>query len=130
MAKANKIHWLTIVEVCVGTGIICWALMYPIDVILDWKETMDVRAYLPRAAIPLVVASVALFGAAIFYMAAKGVLSQGGVEKIITLTMVAFMAYGVLEFLTAGKSCPSDVINPAAAADTQTNDLASASNHE
>jgi len=129
MAKANKIHWLTLIEVCVGIGVICWALMYPIDLILDWKETMGVRAYLPRAAIPLVVASVALFGAAILHLAVKGVLSNSGVEKIITLMMVAFVGYGVLEAFTAELRC-GEVINPASAADRKTNDVASVNNHE
>jgi hypothetical protein len=92
--------------------------MYPVNVILDLKAKMDIRAYLPRAGIPVVVATIALIGVAVCYMTAKGVLSSIAVEKGTTLMLAAFLGYGVLEFFTAGKRCPSEVINPVAAAST------------
>ena len=127
MSKPNRIHWLLLIEMCVGIGVICWALMCPVDLILDWKETMGVRAYLPRACIPIAVASVALMGVTVLYMVSKGVLSQSALEKILTLMLVTFVGYGLLEFFTAEKRC-GEVINPAAEAGTMTNDLASVNN--
>ena len=128
MAKQNKVPWVMMLLVGIGVGTVCWGLMYPIDLVLEWKEKMDVRAYLPRAGLPFAVACVALFGVALLYMMAKGFVKESAVEKILTLMMAAFVGYGALEFFTAEIRCVQ-VINPPAS-HNKTNTVALANNHE
>ena len=114
MPEPKKVPWVTVIIVCGGIGTLCWGFMHPIDVILKLKEGMDIRAVLPRAAVPVVVATIAVIGALILFMVRKGVLPTSAAEKIIVLMGVLYVGYGFLEFFTAGRSCPHDIINPSA----------------
>ena|SRR5687768_13202067 len=114
MPEPKKVPWVTVIIVCAGIGTLCWGFMHPIDVILELKEGMDIRAFLPRAAIPVVVATIAVIGALILFMVRKGVLPASAAEKIIELMGVLYVGYGFLEFFTAGRSCPHDIIYPSA----------------